>query len=320
MTRAVPCLLGRRIVPTVWGGDNLSRVLGLELPRGERVGETWEAFDRPDGSSELVGLGATLHEVVRSDAATWLGRRFADCDRFPLLLKFIDAQDALSVQLHPSDADAVGDSGKHEAWVVLAAGENARIIRGLAPGVDPVDFAAAIGTPELDDMLHSFRPEVGSAIMVPAGTVHAIGPDVVLFEVQQNSDLTYRIFDWGRDRELHVEQAKQAMRHDDSELPQTETPVDTGDGGQWLIRHDAFSVRRYDLGAPKTMSTDGEFRLLTVIGGQGTLGWRSGGDDPPLIVRTGQTVLVPAATEQVFLSPVGRFDYLWTAPGDALVP
>lgn len=319
MTRVVPCLVERKIVPTVWGGNNLNRVLGLDLPTDQKIGETWEVFDRPDGSSGLTGLDMDLGRAVRDDAEAWLGRRFARCERFPLLLKFIDAQEALSVQLHPTDADAVGDNGKHECWVILAVGEDARIIRGLKPEVDRETFLSAIGDESIDHMLHSFKPEVGTAIIVPAGTVHSIGPDVVLFEVQQNSTLTYRIHDWGRPRELHIEDAKRAMKETLFERD-CEVPEPTGDGGEWLVRHPAFSLRRYSLESPMTMSGDGEFRLLTVIGGQGTIGWRSGGDDPPVILRTGQTMIVPAAIEQVFLSPVGRFDCIWTAPGEALLP
>ncbi len=314
-TRKTPCLLERRIVPKVWGGRDLERVLGIELPGDEAVGETWEVFDRPDGASRIRdGGGRTIADLVREDAAGWLGARFRGVDRFPLLVKFIDARKALSVQLHPDDERAVDDSGKHEAWVVLDVGADGRIIRGLLPGVSTDEFAAAIPGPEVEKLLHAFRPEVGQAVMVPAGTVHAIGPDIVLFEVQQNSDLTYRVYDWGRPRELHVDQALAALRETTEDEADTIAPTPC-EGGDWLIRHELFSVRRYDVDAPRSLPSEGEFKILSVIAGQGTVGWRSGGDDPPLFVRSGDTMLVPADLDEVFLSPVGQFRVLWTAPG-----
>lgn len=319
--KIAPCLLERRFVPKVWGGRALERVLGIHLPAGdEPIGETWELYDRPDGSSRIQGgEGATIADLVYDNAASWLGRKFAHLDRFPLLLKYIDAREALSVQLHPDDEQASGDSGKTEAWVVLDAGENARIVRGLRSGRNRDELRAALGSSAIEELLHDFKPSAGDAVFVPAGTVHALGPDLVVFEVQQNSDLTYRLYDWGRPRELHIDEGIEAYKPVDDVAAPTTAPVPCEDGrGEWLIRDDMFSVRRYRIDEPQALLTDASFKVLNVVGGQGTVGWRSGGDDPPLFARSGDTVLVPAAVEQVFLSPVGKFEVLWTAPGDAL--
>ena len=319
MPELVPALLERKILPKVWGGRGLERVLGLPLPAGEAVGETWELYDRPDGSSRLHGSEATLADLLREHGEALLGRgvRKGHGGCFPLLIKYIDAADRLSVQVHPDDAQAreQDDSGKTEAWVVLHAGPNARIVRGLQPGVTRTQFEAVAHTAAVEPLLHAFTPRTGDAVFVPHGTVHAIGPDVVLYEIQQNSDLTYRIYDWGRPRETHLQQALRAMLFDQPPAA-TVTPEPIAGGGEWLIRHELFRVRRLPIEAPAVLGTEGICKILTVTKGRGTLGWRSGGRHEPLHLRPGDTVLIPAATGSVFLSPVGPLTVLWADPGE----
>jgi mannose-6-phosphate isomerase len=320
-----PFLLERKLLPKVWGGRALERVLGLRLPAGEAIGETWELYDRDLGSSAVRGADTTLAEILRRDRDALLGRRVAagHGGRFPLLLKFIDAREALSVQVHPDDEQArtEGDSGKSEAWIVLHAGPDARIIRGLRPGVDAAEFAAKAHTADVEAMLWSFRPQVGDVVFVPPGTVHAIGPDVVVFEVQQNSDLTYRLYDWGRPREVQVQKALAVARYDAgvaSAAPATRpvvAPRALPDGGTELIATPHFRVRRYAVQRPHTLETEGRFAAITVTAGRGMLGWHSGGVDAPLPLATGDTVLVPAAVASVFLSAIGRLEVLVSDPG-----
>ncbi len=317
VSRLRPCFLERQVLPKPWGGRALERVFGLRLPPGSPIGETWEVFDRAEGSSPLRGVAGTLatwmaeaRRDLLGDAAPSLG------GRFPLLVKLIDAQAELSVQVHPDDdlARADGDSGKHEAWVVLATGPAARIICGLAPGTDPGAFADVAHTSAVEAHLHAFTPRVGQAIEVPAGVVHAIGPDVVVYEIQQNSDLTYRLYDWGRPREVHVAKALRATRFDVApRLEALGTPAEHG--GKWLFRNRAFTLRRFELNGPVTLGTEDSFKIATVIAGRGTLGWRSGGEDLPLPLGPGDTVLVPACTGAVFVSPVGGLTMLWAGPG-----
>ncbi len=313
-----PCLLERKLLPKVWGGRRLETSMGIELPAGEAIGESWEVYDRPDGSSRIRGSDKTLHDLMTMDAHLLLGRARPTPDmRFPLLLKYIDASDRLSVQLHPDDelAKVEKDLGKTEAWFVLGAGPEARIVRGLKPGVTAAQFAEVAHTSAVEGLLHSFTPLVGDAVHVPAGTVHAIGPDVVVFEVQQNSDLTYRVYDWGRDREVHVDKALAALKVDSEASPKVQ-PERIDEHARWLIRSEHFNVRQLQVSSPASMGTDGSVKILTVLHGTGTIGWRSQGQDMPLMVRKGDTVLIPACTELVYLSPAGQFEVLWTDAGD----
>lgn len=317
-----PMLFDRKLLPKVWGGRALESVMGMRLPAGEAIGETWELFDRPEGSSTVRGATTTLADLMRTDREALLGRDVAPGHggRFPLLLKFIDARDALSVQVHPDDEQARidADGGKDEAWLVLHAGPTARIIRGFRPGVQREQFTAVAHTQAVEQLLWAFRPEAGDCVHVPPGTVHAIGPDVVVFEVQQNSDLTYRLYDWGRPREVHVQKAI-AVTTLDQRPARGDRPVTVSrnldDGGVELVATPAFRLRRYALQRPFTLPTDGVFATVTVLAGRGMLGWRSGGDDAPIQLTPGDTVLVPGCMESVFLSPIGRLDLAVAGPG-----
>ncbi len=314
-----PSLLERKIVAKPWGGRALERVLGLTLDSGEQVGETWEVFDRPEGSSRMQADGRTLAEWMATGGPNLLGHGIkpAPGNRFPLLLKFIDAREALSVQVHPDDelARPEGDCGKNEAWVILDVGPQARIIRGVRVGTTRERFAAVAHTAEIESLLLSFTPRAGDAVRVPPGVVHAIGPDVVLFEIQQNSDITYRLYDWGREREVHLDKGVRAARFD---LPSETTvqPTPANDGFEWLFRNEHFTLRRQTLDAPLNVSTEGSFKIATVVRGGGTIGWRSNGQDLPLQVVAGDSVLVPACTNTVFFSPVGTMTLLWSGPGE----
>lgn len=314
-----PAVLERIVLPKVWGGRALERVPGLPLPPGEAVGETWELFDRPEGSSQLRGTGRTVRQWMEQHAGAVLGSRGrpGHAGRFPLLLKFLDASDALSVQVHPDDAQAAaeGDGGKHEAWLVLDVGPRGRIVRGFRPGVTREQFAAVASTPAIEPLLHAFRPAAGDCIDVPAGTVHAIGPDVAVLEVQQNSDVTYRLYDWGRPREVHVQKALAVAQVTSGQGHERVPPRPLADGGEELVATGRFRLRRYRLARRTSWSTDDGFLVVTVLGGRGVLGWHSGGSDAPLPLRPGDSVLVPACTEQVFLSPIGSIDAVLTDPG-----
>ena len=221
----------RVFLEKVWGGRRLELSpdeggLSLDLPEGMQVGETWELVDRADVQSVVpegeawadVFGGATLGELVRDHADDLLGRLAPTAEgRFPLLVKYIDAAAHLSVQVHPDDARAAAHPGweaKTEAWVVLGATDEGRIFHGFESGTEREAFAAACRTGEpLDAFLRSFAPRRGECFFVPGGTVHAIGAGVTLIEVQQNSDTTFRVNDWGRvgldgkPRDLHVDEA-----------------------------------------------------------------------------------------------------------------
>lgn len=323
MPELKPFLLERKLLPKVWGGRGFERMPGFALPPGEPIGESWELYDRPEGSSRLRGTDTTLAELLRTSPEQLLGRGVARGygGHFPLLLKFVDAHAALSVQVHPDDEQAKNehDSGKDEAWLVVHAGPRARVIRGVRSGVDRASLEIAVASDAIEDMLHSFTPRAGDVIHLPPGTLHSIGPDVLVFEVQENSDVTYRLYDWGREREVHVQKALSVMRMNAGGVAVAERPVvapqPIADGGQLLIQTKHFRMRRYDLHRPFTLPTAGRYNALTVLAGRGMLGWRSGGNDLPLQLVAGDTALVPASVESVFLSPIGRLDVVVCDPG-----
>jgi mannose-6-phosphate isomerase len=322
MPALTPFLLERKLLPKVWGGRGLERTPGIPLPAGQAIGEAWELFDRPEGSSRIRGSGETLADVLRRAPEELLGRGVPRGygGRFPLLLKFVDANEALSVQVHPDDAQAKreNDSGKDEAWIVVHAGPRARVIRGLRAGVGREAFASAVAKGDVEPLLHAFAPRVGDVIHLPPGTVHSLGPDVIVFEVQQNSDVTYRLYDWGRAREMHVAKALDVMKFDEAAAGQPVQEAEPlSDGGQLLVETPLFRVRRYSLQHPVTLPTNGRFATLTGLAGRAMLGWRSGGDDPPLHMLAGDTAVVPACVEGVFLSPIGGFDVVVCDPREA---
>lgn len=205
----------------LWGGRRLADLLGTPMPGDGPVGEAWILSDRADHPS-LVANGAlkgrSLTELLERFQKEVMGRLAGRFQRFPLLLKFLDAQQMLSVQVHPSDAKKAlipaGESGKTEAWVVVKAGEKSRICAGLNNGIDEADLRIAILNGKVADELSCFHPKPGDSVFLPAGTVHSLGGDIVVFEIQQNSDVTFRLYDWGhvdtktgQPRALQVDQA-----------------------------------------------------------------------------------------------------------------
>ena len=201
----------------IWGGRNLETKLGKELPAGI-VAESWEIAAHPNGQSRVKPgplAGCTLAEVQEQWGEQLLGRSVEN-DNFPLLIKLLDSNRWLSVQVHPDDNYAqehAADLGKTELWVILHAEPGAELIYGLKTGVDRQRFAQAAATGAIEPMLHRIPLRTGDAVYIPAGTVHALGPGAIVAEIQQNSDTTYRLYDWGRSgadgnsRPLHVRQA-----------------------------------------------------------------------------------------------------------------
>lgn len=220
-----PVLYPLRFEPSyqyrLWGGRRLGGLLRAPLPDEGPIGEAWILSDREDHSSRVTDgplRGRTITELLEHFPEQVMGKLAGRFRRFPLLLKFLDAREMLSVQVHPSDANAdllpPGETAKTEAWVVLEAGSESRIYAGLKPGTNEADLRRALANGGVEDRLASFTPKPGDAVFLPAGTVHALGGDVVVFEIQQNSDVTFRLFDWGhvdaktgQPRALQVEQA-----------------------------------------------------------------------------------------------------------------
>ena len=218
MPRLEPLFFQPVLKAYAWGGRNLER-LGRALPPG-RTAESWEISDHPHGPTPVRAgehAGRSLAELQRELGADLVGQRSAaalERGRFPLLVKLLDANEWLSVQVHPDDAYALrhhrGERGKTEMWVVLHAEPGAELVYGLRPGAGRREVARAAAEGELEPLLRRVPARAGDVFFVPAGTIHALGPGLLLAEIQQASDLTFRLFDWGRrdaDRPLHLEQA-----------------------------------------------------------------------------------------------------------------
>jgi mannose-6-phosphate isomerase len=295
MTAPLPPLkLEPRYLGKPWGGRRLESVLGRKLPATGPVGESWEVYDR-DGASSVVSEGP------------YAGRTLASLrgDRpFPLLVKILDARETLSVQVHP-DADAaarLSGEPKSECWFVLHAEPGAKVWRGLRDGCTRKDVEDALAANDVERCLHSFAVKPGDTVFVPAGTVHTIGAGVLLAEVQQNSDTTYRLHDFGRGRPLQVREALESLRFGPRSPDKVPAQVVQDDGSirrELLVtcRHFAAEV----VVATGTITLDLEpatapFHVLHVLAGSGEVRpFRRG--VAPVAFRPGDTVLLPAADE-----------------------
>ncbi len=222
-----------------WGGRNLATQIGRAIPDGI-VAESWDIAAHANGSSTVRNgalAGRTLPQALETWGETLAGRRNAasvEAGKFPLLIKLLDANTWLSVQVHPDDAYGLaheGDYGKTEMWVVLHAEPGAELIYGFQPGVTQAAFARAIAEGHPAELLHRLSVRRGDVIFVPAGTVHALGPGIIVAEIQQNSDTTYRIYDWGRPRPLHIEKALDVLNFEQAaQAAFTPEPLPAGVG------------------------------------------------------------------------------------------
>ena len=295
----------------LWGGRRLATLLGKPLGPGDDYAESWEVVDHGEDQSVVVYgplAGTTLAELVRTRGGELLGRH-APRDRFPLLLKFLDAQKTLSVQVHPNDAQAARqsppDAGKTEAWVVLAAEPGSLIYAGLRPGADRPALEQAVQEGTCEQLLHRFEPAVGDCVFLPAGTVHALGAGLVVAEIQQSSDTTFRLFDWnrvgsdGKPRPLHVQQALEVIDFDRGPVA-PQTPRGTPRRGEaLLVECEQFVLCRRRLDQPETVGGDDRCYILSVIGGS----IRVEADPSDEALTVGSTVLLPASAGPVELVP-----------------
>lgn len=228
MSEPCPLIFEPIFKPKVWGGRNLERQLGKKLPDGALYGESWECADLPNGQSVVARgpvSGRTLHSLIEEWGTALLGRTEAVDGSFPFLIKFLDACQDLSVQVHPDPETALRLGGnvrvKHEAWYIIAAEQDACIYRGVRPGTSVADLRAAMSQrPDaILDYLLRIPVKPGQMYFLPSGTLHALGAGVLVAEIQTPSDITYRLYDWGRvrpasDAGMHVEQGLDCVRTD----------------------------------------------------------------------------------------------------------
>jgi len=219
MADLYPLLIRPRYVERIWGGDALAVTLGKPAPRGARIGESWEIYEE-NTVANGVYAGKTIGELRGLLGQRLMGHVPAAAP-FPLLTKLIDARETLSVQVHPDDRFAAQleqqQYGKTECWYVIAAAPGAALTYGFARDSTPDAYAALVAAGKLDGLLRPLPVTAGAVVYIPAGTVHAIGAGILLYELQQTSDITYRIYDWGRTdaqgqaRALHVDKARQVL-------------------------------------------------------------------------------------------------------------
>lgn len=291
----------------IWGGRNLER-LGKALPKG-KVAESWEISTHQDGLSVIANgpyQGHTLRDLIVAHAEAVVGTvsHQAFKDDFPLLLKFIDANDWLSVQVHPDDSYAATherDAGKTEAWLVLDAEPDAMIIYGLNQAIDRDQLAAIIREGRLNQVLNYRKVKKGDVIYIPAGTIHAAGKGLLLAEVQQNSNTTYRLYDYdrknpdGTTRPLHIEKALDVIDfgrvRDNGLVEGLKVCPKPGLCVEYLVGDPHFFMQRLTIEEEAGFIADGRsFHALIIIAGQGELVWENG----TLSFRTGESILVPA--------------------------
>ncbi len=282
----------------VWGGRELSTRLGREIPDGATIGEAWEIVDREEAQSVITEgpwRGQTLHELWSGQRAEIFGSRHAEAGaRFPLLCKLLDARDRLSVQVHPPAAVAPQLRGepKTEMWYFLACDPGSRIYAGLKPGTTPEGFARKLRDGAVEESLHVLPTREGDSIFIPSGRLHAIGGGNVIVEIQQNSDTTYRVFDWnragldGRPRELHPEESMLA-----TDFADFAPPLDHVDEGV-LAECEHFRVEKKLLTAPSNLVPADDFALVTVVGGYAECGGRSFAPGDFLLLPAGGTAPV----------------------------
>jgi mannose-6-phosphate isomerase len=285
----------------IWGGRKLAELFGKNLPPGKRIGESWEIVDRPEAQSivrEGPLSGRSLHDLWVNFGEELFGK-VPDAPRFPLLIKLLDAQEKLSLQVHPPReiAESLGGEAKTEFWYVAAAEPNAEIFVGLRKSMTGDQFEDALHSGTIADCVHTIRMKSGAAMFLPSGRFHAIGAGNLLVEVQQNSDTTYRVFDWnridgqGKSRQLHVDQALQCIDLNDV-APGPITPT-----GELLVRHELFEVQKWKLDSARDIAPLGQFAIVLCL--TGALRCAEADFNP------GEFFLVPASLQNRSIHPRG---------------
>jgi mannose-6-phosphate isomerase len=305
----------------LWGGRRLANLLSSPLPGDGPIGEAWLLSDREDHPSRVANgalKGWTIGQLLQQAPDQLLGKLAGRVSRFPLLLKFLDARDVLSVQVHPSDRQTnylpVGETGKTEAWVVLEAGPESRIYAGLKPATTTDTLRQALANGAVTDHLASFIPKPGEGILIPAGTVHSLG-DVVVFEVQENSDVTFRLYDWnhvdaktGQPRPLQVEQAMACIDFAQGAIGPVVPGVEEVKPvlRERLFDCEHFRLWRLNAESPFTVGTEGTARVLVCIAGEGQV-LHDGAD---YAIGKGDVLLLPAVVGACLCRPRGAMSLL----------
>jgi mannose-6-phosphate isomerase len=315
----------------IWGGRRLASYFDRDLPSDRTYGESWNVVDRESDHISKISNGPhkdkNLKELIQLDQNAVLGeeRNLDAFGRFPLMVKFLHAHENLSLQVHPGDEYAQlneNDSGKLEAWYILEADEDARVIRGILPDVNQEEFVEAIRAGQPMDVLNCIDVRPGDVILIPPGIIHSIGGDVLLCEIEQNSDVTYRLHDWNRlgpdgsSRELHLDQAMDVI--DFQAMGRTRTRSSEMEGPwknrELLVRTPVFKLEKIEAEREFTEDHPPEsYHLITCISGTGSID-ADASDESPVTYRRGDTFLIPARMGDYTLNPDQESTLLKTTP------
>jgi mannose-6-phosphate isomerase len=255
----------------IWGSRRLESLYGKRLPSAARIGESWEIVDRPEAQSVVNNgpfRGATLHSLWQKQREQIFGQ-IADAPRFPILTKLLDAQENLSLQVHPPESVAheLGGEPKSEFWYIADAAPKAEIFAGLEKGSTRGAFVKALKQGDVLNHVHRIAVQTGDALFLPSGRLHAIGAGNVIVEIQQNSDTTYRVFDWGREnkpgssRKMHIAEALQCIDFSDRE------PALVKPEGETLVSNSLFVVEKWTLGSERESAPNATFAIIICLTG-----------------------------------------------------
>mgnify|MGYP003623313131 CR=1 FL=1 len=299
-----------RLKERIWGGDALGRTLGKKVPDGKTIGESWE-ISAVQRDLSVVATGALKGNSIEELAEIFMGELVGDKVyekfgvEFPLLVKYIDTKEMLSVQVHPDDrlaADRHGSYGKTEMWYVLEAGPDAVIYAGFREDIMPEEYLDAVAGKRLPELMNRFTPRAGSAFFIPAGTIHSFGGGILLAEIQQTSDVTYRIYDWdrvdanGKPRRLHEELAVDALDYDAAEnvdvtmSPEDNKPVTLEDSPYFTT-----NLLKVVTGVERDYSWLDSFVIYMCVDGTAEIDCEGKKEK----ITKGETVLIPAIFDRV---------------------
>jgi len=307
----------------IWGGDRLASMFGRNLPtdfgKTRKIGESWDISCRPNEMSIIENgpfAGSTFAEYIAKDRVRILGTRLANCERFPLLVKIIDANDTLSIQVHPDDNFArqkdASDCGKCEMWYILHPPDSGHLIIGLKPGITQKKLAEAYENGTVEDCLNHLPVAAGDVIDIPAGLVHALTKGTIVAEIQQNSDITYRLYDFNRPgldgnlRPLHVEDAL-AVSDFEERIPKRTVSAESNSNKNNenelipLIHNSHFATVKYVLSNSVTeKSNPSTFFIFTCVDGDAIV---TTGEFSVELCK-GKSVFIPAGTGTYSIAPI----------------
>ncbi|HTD66068.1 MAG TPA: type I phosphomannose isomerase catalytic subunit [Candidatus Limnocylindria bacterium] len=320
MTKLYPLTFEPIFKERVWGGRNIERLYEKKLPPNQVIGESWEITDRPEGISVIANgefAGKSLRWLMENHAAELLGTGRADAKQFPLLVKILDAQDKLSLQVHPPAALAKELKGepKTEMWFIADATSAADLFVGLKRGVTRAQFEEKVRDGSVAECFHHLPVKNGDTMFLPSGRVHAIGAGNVIFEIQQNSDTTYRVFDWnrvgldGKPRELHVEQSLASIDFNDFEPPLIKTEYSRNEtfAVRYLVDVPLFRTNAWQIKRGQRFHVSSKLpQIFGIVRGRMTIS--ANGVEAPL--KPGDFCLVPAAVKRITIQSETQVELL----------